>query len=603
MIVPMFKYSFLVHHADFEHFRDALKKRGVLHVIERDIEPEAEILDNVQLLSEIKRYQKNLEGRKEPQKQVDIQVPSSGEALIQLIKEKNTSLDALLHEKQNLQKELESLSPWGNFIWDKIHLLKEEGIETRFFYCQAKKYDSKWEEDYSIAPVSETKGISYFVLFDSEGSTLDIDADEVKIPESTLSEVEQQLNAIKAKVDIVGQELDVIAQKGKDILDNYAHVIQDKLNDTSFKNSADDHAEGRIKLIEGWVPKTMDDAFETYIKEQSVYYLRSECSKEEKAPVLLKNGRFSKLFEPIGKLFSLPTYTELDMTPFFAPFFFLFFGFCFGDAGYGLLFVLAAGFAKLKVNKDFKPVLSLVQWLGLAAVIFGAITGTFFGVKLMDINIPLFVKLKETFLTDQQMFNLALGMGFVQILFGMALKIVNEIKQEGWKYSLASAGWFLFFISTAIMVILDFVGGHDKWLWSVPHLILIGISCLGIFIFNNPKGNVLLNIGAGLWDTYNMVTGFAGDLLSYIRLFALGLSSAILGLVFNSLAFDLSPDIPVVGWIITLVILVFGHGLNIFMAALGSIVHPMRLTFVEFYKNAGFAGGGKEYKPFKEISK
>ena len=112
-----------------------------------------------------------------------------------------------------------------------------------------------------------------------------------------------------------------------------------------------------------------------------------------------------------------------------------------------------------------------------------------------------------------------------------------------------------------------------------------------------------MNIGVGLWDTYNMVTGFAGDLLSYIRLFALGLSSAILGLVFNSLAFDLAPDIPVLGWIITLIILVFGHGLNIFMASLGAVVHPMRLTFVEFYKNAGFAGGGKEYKPFSKISK
>lgn len=97
-----------------------------------------------------------------------------------------------------------------------------------------------------------------------------------------------------------------------------------------------------------------------------------------------------------------------------------------------------------------------------------------------------------------------------------------------------------------------------------------------------------------------MATGLFGDLLSYIRLFALGLSSGILGNVFNSLAFGMSPDIPVVGAIITVLILIVGHSINLFMSALGSLVHPMRLTFVEFYKNAGFTGGGKGYTPFKK---
>ncbi len=97
-----------------------------------------------------------------------------------------------------------------------------------------------------------------------------------------------------------------------------------------------------------------------------------------------------------------------------------------------------------------------------------------------------------------------------------------------------------------------------------------------------------------------MVTGLFGDVLSYIRLFALGLSSAILGNVFNSLAFGLAPDVPVAGAIVTIIILIIGHSINLFMSALGSLVHPMRLTFVEFYKNAGFTGGGKSYEPFKK---
>jgi V/A-type H+-transporting ATPase subunit I len=127
----------------------------------------------------------------------------------------------------------------------------------------------------------------------------------------------------------------------------------------------------------------------------------------------------------------------------------------------------------------------------------------------------------------------------------------------------------------------------------------LSLAGLLIFIFNTPKRNPLINIGAGLWNTYNMVTGILGDLLSYIRLFALGICGGVMGFVFNDLAMQLSGDIPVVSQIVMLIILLAGHSLNIFMSGLGAFVHPMRLTFVEFYKNAGFEGGGKKYKPFK----
>ncbi|WP_246095487.1 V-type ATP synthase subunit I [Saccharicrinis carchari] len=599
----MYKYSFLVHHSDFISFKENLKEKGVLHIKERDIEPGAEVLDNIQQLSEVKRHKRRLLGRKADEHTVQVQIPQDGSELIEMLKSKNAQLDTLHHEQQQLDKEVEALKPWGDFSWDTIHKLKKQGIKVRFFYTAAKKYDPLWEREYSLAKISEERGFVYFVFYDTEDQTLDLDVDEIKIPEKELSDLKKQLDSIIKKIDRLNQELDKIAEEGIPVLDKFESDIQDRLNDASFLVNSGDGADGKIKIVEGWVPKSLDEGFENYIKEQSVYYIREQSTQKDKPPILLQNGRFSKLFEPIGKLFSLPSYAELDLTAFFAPFFFLFFGFCLGDAGYGLLLLIGAGVAKYKVDKDMKPLLSLVQWLGVGTILFGVVTGTFFGIKLMDVNIPFFTNLRETFLDDQQMFNLALGFGFVQILFGMAIKVANGVKQNGWKHSLSAAGWFLFFISTAIMVILDAVGGEEKWLWSVPHIILISISGLGIFVLNDPKRNVFMNIGVGLWDTYNMITGFAGDLLSYIRLFALGLSSAILGLVFNSLAFDLAPDIPVLGWIVTLIILVLGHGLNLFMASLGAVVHPMRLTFVEFYKNAGFVGGGKEYKPFSKISK
>ncbi len=248
----------------------------------------------------------------------------------------------------------------------------------------------------------------------------------------------------------------------------------------------------------------------------------------------------------------------------------------------------------------------MVQWLGGATVLFGAITGTFFGINLAEqVDAPFLQGVKAMFLTPEDMFNLALVFGFIQIIFGMFIKVANQIKQHGIGFALSTIGWIIVILSTATMAVLDKIHNatdDNKLMFSTIHLIILGIAGLDIYVFNHPKRNVFINIGAGLWDTYNMVTGFAGDLLSYIRLFALGLSSAILGLVFNKLAMDLSPDIIIVKQLVFLIILIFGHGLNIFMSGLGSFVHPMRLTFVEFYKNAGFMGGGKEYKPFRKLN-
>ena len=133
-------------------------------------------------------------------------------------------------------------------------------------------------------------------------------------------------------------------------------------------------------------------------------------------------------------------------------------------------------------------------------------------------------------------------------------------------------------------------------------MIVTAICAAAIFLYNDPSKNIFTNIGLGLWNTYNMVTGLLGDILSYVRLFALGLSGGILASVFNSLASGMSPDNAILGPIVMILIFVVGHAINIFMNVLGAMVHPMRLTFVEFFKNAGYEGGGNEYKPFKKIN-
>ena len=121
-----------------------------------------------------------------------------------------------------------------------------------------------------------------------------------------------------------------------------------------------------------------------------------------------------------------------------------------------------------------------------------------------------------------------------------------------------------------------------------------------ILFFSDPRINVFARIGKGIWDVYSTVTGIFGDLLSYIRLFALGLSSAILGFVINDIGMQILGSSKILGPVFFVIFLIIGHTLNILISSLGSFVHPMRLTFVEFYKSAGFMGGGEKYKPFRK---
>ncbi|HNZ71756.1 MAG TPA: V-type ATPase 116kDa subunit family protein, partial [Prolixibacteraceae bacterium] len=233
-------------------------------------------------------------------------------------------------------------------------------------------------------------------------------------------------------------------------------------------------------------------------------------------------------------------------------------------------------------------------------IIFGFLSGTLFGIELAKVEWPWIQRFKSIMLDPNDLFSFSLIIGGVQILFGMTIKAIGQTIRFGFKNALSTWGWLVAIIGCGGVFGMQKLGILSQQSATVGYYITGGIAFLGIFILNDIKRNPLINIGAGLWDTYNMITGLLGDVLSYVRLFALGISGAVLGLVFNDLAIKMSPDIPVVGFLVSAVILLFGHGMNIFMAGLGSFVHPLRLTFVEFYKNAGFEGGGKKYNPFRK---
>ena len=282
-----------------------------------------------------------------------------------------------------------------------------------------------------------------------------------------------------------------------------------------------------------------------------------------------------------------------------------------GDAGYGLLMVLFGFLLKKKLGKNMAGMMNLVITLGIFTTVMGALLGTFFGMSLLEFTgIP--QSLRDFIIAgdveimgatyDKQMI-LALGIGIVHISIAMTVKAINSTVFFGFKESLSAWGWWLVVVGSVIVGTLTFLSVIPAGVSKLVFMAVGGVGAVGIYLLNNLRRNILVNIGAGLWDTYNMASGLLGDILSYIRLFALGLAGGMLGATFNSLAMMVVEGqegiAAVFGWIGFGLIILVGHTLNIAMSCLSAFVHPLRLTFVEYFKNAGYEGKGEEYKPFK----
>ena len=195
---------------------------------------------------------------------------------------------------------------------------------------------------------------------------------------------------------------------------------------------------------------------------------------------------------------------------------------------------------------------------------------------------------------------LALGIGVVHICLALIMKAVWAVRKEGFKNSLGAIGWTLLIVGAVVILSLGLPGLISE---SAMKWLIIGIaavSALGIFLFNKWGRNPLLNIGSGLWDTYSMASGLMGDVLSYIRLYALGLSGGMLGSTFNMMGGMVLGDNPTWQWVPFVIIIIFGHVLNIAMSCLGAFVHPLRLNFVEFFKNSSYEGAGSAFNPIKK---
>lgn len=606
MITKMKKLTFLVYHKEYEEFLNSLRELGVVHIVEKQqgAADNTELQENIRLFNRLAATLKLLQNQKHEKNAVIATEGGTATRGMQVLDEVDalqTEHGKLSQQLQSYAKEKEVLEVWGNFEPTGIQKLKDAGYIIGFYSCSEGNYKEEWETEYNAMIVNRISSKVFFVTVTKAGQEVDLDVEQAKLPAYSLSRLEALYDTTEQAIE--GNEKKLVALSETDIPSLKAALkeLQSQIEFSKVVLSSEQTAGDKLMLIEGWAPAYSKVEIEAYLNDAHVYYEITDPMPGDNVPIRLNNKGFFAWFEPICKLYMLPKYNELDLTPFFAPFFMVFFGLCLGDSGYGLFLFLGATAYRLlakKVTPSMKSIISLIQVLSASTFFCGLLTGTFFGANIYDLDWPIVQRLKHAVLMDNNdMFRLSLILGVIQILFGMVLKAVNQTIQFGFKYAIATIGWIILLVSTAVSAL--FASSELLSMGGTAYKVVLCISGAMIFLFNTPGKNIFMNIGLGLWDSYNMVTGLLGDILSYVRLFALGLSGGILAGVFNSLAVGMSPDNVIAGPIVMVLIFVIGHAINMFMNVLGAMVHPMRLTFVEFFKNSGYEGGGKEYKPFK----
>lgn len=592
MIEKMKKYSFVLYHREYPDFLAKLQQLGLLHIIRSTSDLSPSLLENQEMLAKYSDAIKLLSKH-----QSEDSKGSSNQPTLSLL----NSINGAKEEKEGLEREIEHLSkqvrdvePWGVFDHKMVAELRNSGVAVNFYQCPKSHFKEEWAEENALYQIGERAGIVYFVVL-ALGEAPVIEADSFAFYDNNLDALRAQRDGLMQKVSEIDEYFDNIASFAIEAFQKEIARLTTEYDFEDITQQGLDEADGHLKVISGWIPISKEEGLKSFINEEGIIHVASEAAEDDNPPINLVNSRFAKLFEPITRMYMLPKYTEFDLTPFFAPFFMLFFGFCNADMAYGAVLLLLAFVLRAKLkNPTMKSYMTLVALFGAASIIMGWVMGSILGFDLKEMaTIGDKIPVRNT----EQIFNLGLLLGVIQILFGVIITIIRKASKEGFLHTLQPIGNFLLIATLSVLGASQL--GTDISALS-PYLSYTLWGGLGlILLFNKPGRNPLINVASGLWELYNIISGFFGDILSYIRLFALGVSSSILGLVINSVGAEMK-GIAIIGPVVFVIFMILGHTLNLALGSLSGFVHPLRLTFIEFYNNAGFEGAGTEYKPFSK---
>ncbi len=634
MIEQMHRISLLLFYSEKKRILRALQNLGVVDLDLSDVETERmrrsrqEIAEIRKILGFIAAAEKNLDANLPlPQ----LALPAEPKAQLKLIQGMLAEKEQLESALRELKQDLIRYEGWGEIPVDGIARLAQKGVGVHLFSGSERFFDQYDFSDECVAVVSRAQNTVRFILVTLRRDAPVIPFQKFSVPSRSMAEMKSQMAIISRKLRDANARIAAL-RKNVSQLVRSIHHIETRRRFEQAKHSLVADSTETVYEITGFFPASRRARVISFLETRKLAYEIAQPAATDNVPVLLKNRPWTRLFEPITRIFSMPAYRELDPTPLFAPFFVLFFGFCMGDVGYGLL--LLALSAALFFKKPLRQIGILGVILAFATLASGVLTNSFFGANLfvrdgdgllnMTHDPAVFAAYTVQGKTIFPAMTLSLLVGCVQIFVAFVVQSVNETIVLGGRYAIKALSMLIIAVAAFILAAhadfmqlgfnARFIIGPLKvgqWLTTIPRAAAYaGLIAGGVFFFffSAPDRKFWLRPLGGLWDFYGFSTGLLGDFLSYIRLFALALAGGLLGNAFNQIAFMVLPKTPTghdfaTPWIIiSIVILIVGHTLNFGLGVLGAFVHPLRLTFVEFYKNINFRGGGRGYRPFGRAS-
>ena len=588
MIVPMKKVTLLVLKKYEVETIGKLKKLGVMHIENTTLKDSKDRTASTADLSAMEKIANTLmlyKGSYDHDKAVS--EFGSGEGVFERISAVLDENEKLNQKREELQRDIQSLTLWGNFRREDLDDLQRSGLYVYLCVAQDARLKAMQQsfENCVFEIISAVRGQNAFVVISPD----EIAAKELplaSLPRSKASLPELK-NELKKTVRALKINHQILLRGGKalPLMQKYMDSQKEKIEFMQARDSMKDY--GEISVLQGFVPAPdMDELQKTAADSGWGLWAQDADAAQDAVPTLLKTPKWVKMIKPLFDFLAIsPGYDELDVSGAVMIFFTLFFGILIGDAGYGAIFFIISltGFLKNKNNPASKAVFKLVLMLSTAAIAWGAMTGNYFGVSFPGIPALTDAKVK-----DQNTQLVCFFLGFVQICVGHFWRAIINCK---WRNVGAQLGWVLVMMGNFILV--------DKMLVKPG-------AYPPIMIYFYAAGIALIAICEVDWKDAGSIFGFPSniinsfvDLLSYIRLFAVGMASYYLAYSFNGMAQSVMAS-GVIGIIAGVVILFLGHSLNIALAILSVLVHGVRLNTLEFSNHVGLQWAGFAYKPFAE---
>jgi len=535
---------------------------------------------------------------------------SKWEEVYEKVKEKDNQLAKLENEKTKLEGSLENLKPYEAFN-APLGSLKDLKQTSHFLGSVANQYEETLKNDLNdcyVEIISKDNQETYFFALANKDSANVVEealrghgftpfkSDEEEVPLKLIHDYNERISLIESDKFILKEELAGYDEEIKImqlVYEYYNNLVSRKTISSNFLKTQS------TTLIQGWVPINQNEKFTTIAKEVLCdnYYLNFEEVKEEEiddVPVLLENNDLNSSFEAVTAMYSLPKYNEIDPTPFVTPFYLIFFGMMVADTGYGLLMLIGSILALkfFHFDEGTKKMVKFFMYLSFPTIVFGLMYGSFFG------DIIKFKGLIDTNKDVMVILAMSLVFGVIQIFFGLGIKAVVLIRMGKPLDAFMDAGsWVITLVSLG--------GLGASTILNIPTLKTVSIvgAILGAALIVFTQGRMMESkggkIGQGIYELYG-ITSYIGDLVSYTRLMAIGLSGGSIAAAINMIM-KMVPG-PIGVFFIGPLIFVIFQTINLLLSLLSGYVHTLRLTYVEYFSKF-YDGGGKSFKPFEAKNK